>query len=92
MCVFWSVSHSVNPIHPDDFADVWGTAVASGDALKLSQMVLDWSASKPEVALSLLRSCVTLLEKDLHDCVAEPAPSLSVPHGECLLRFSDGDH
>ncbi|CAM9664753.1 unnamed protein product [Scytosiphon promiscuus] len=28
-------------------------------------MVLEWSASKPDVALSLLRNCVDLLEKDL---------------------------
>ncbi|CAN0255900.1 unnamed protein product [Scytosiphon promiscuus] len=55
--------------------DVWGSAVASGDAVKLSQMVLEWSASKPEVALSFLRKCVALVEEDLAYCSGPRPPS-----------------
>ncbi|CAN0362701.1 unnamed protein product [Ectocarpus sp. 12 AP-2014] len=52
----------------------WGSAVASGDATKLAELVLFWSGSKPERALALLRNCVSLLEKE----VAEPTG------GSCL--------
>lgn len=45
--------------------------MTSGDAVKLSTMVLEWSGSKPEVALSLLRRCVVLLEEDLANCAAD---------------------
>ncbi|CAM9504949.1 unnamed protein product, partial [Ectocarpus fasciculatus] len=43
----------------------WGSAVASGDATKLAELVLVWSGSKPERALSILRDCVSLLEKEV---------------------------
>ncbi|CAN0290720.1 unnamed protein product [Scytosiphon promiscuus] len=38
-------------------------------------MVLEWSASKPEVALSLLRKCVALVEEDLAYCSSRLPPS-----------------
>lgn len=43
--------------------DEWKEAVVGGDAKKLSDLVLLATGSKPEKALSLLRSCVQLLEK-----------------------------
>ncbi|CAN0225618.1 unnamed protein product [Ectocarpus sp. 8 AP-2014] len=54
---------------PDD----WGSAVASGDATKLAELVVAWSGSKPERALSIARSCVSMLEKE----VALSAPGSS---------------
>ncbi|CAN0454709.1 unnamed protein product, partial [Ectocarpus sp. 12 AP-2014] len=45
--------------------DEWGSAVASGDATKLAELVLLWSGSKPERALSILRDCMSLLEKEV---------------------------
>ncbi|CAM9755300.1 unnamed protein product [Ectocarpus sp. 12 AP-2014] len=45
--------------------DEWGPAVASGDATKLAELVLLWSGLKPERALSILRDCVSLLEKEV---------------------------
>ncbi|CAM9664823.1 unnamed protein product [Scytosiphon promiscuus] len=56
----------------EEHQDVWGSVVASGDAAKLSEMVVEGCGSKTEVALSLLRNCVGLLEKDL----AQPTRSL----------------
>ena len=41
--------------------DEWKEAVVGGDAKKLSDLVLLATGSKPEKALSLLRSCVSLL-------------------------------
>ncbi|CAM9366914.1 unnamed protein product, partial [Ectocarpus sp. 12 AP-2014] len=37
----------------------WGLAVTSGDTTKLAELVLVWSDSEPERALSVLRSCVS---------------------------------
>ncbi|CAN0460882.1 unnamed protein product [Ectocarpus sp. 12 AP-2014] len=53
--------------------DQWGSAVASGDATKLAELVLLWSGLKPERALSVLRDCVSVLEKE----VALSAPGSS---------------
>ncbi|CAM9712659.1 unnamed protein product, partial [Ectocarpus sp. 8 AP-2014] len=53
--------------------DEWGSAVVNDDATKLAQLVLVWSGSKPERALSILRDCVSLLEKE----VAFSAPASS---------------
>eukprot|EP00752_Nemacystus_decipiens_P015540 g13865.t1 len=44
--------------------DEWKEAVAGGDAKKLSDLVLLATGSKPDTALTLLRSCVELLEKN----------------------------
>lgn len=70
-------------------ADLWGSAVANGDAMKLASMVLEWSHSKPDVALSLFERCVTLLEKDIAHCGDDPGSSLPpVPlQGERVLPF-----
>ncbi|CAN0208747.1 unnamed protein product [Scytosiphon promiscuus] len=38
-------------------------------------MVVEWSASKPEVALSFLRKCVALVEEDLAYCSGRRPPS-----------------
>lgn len=43
--------------------DEWKAAVVGGDAKKLSDLVFVAAGSKTETALSLLRSCVLLLEK-----------------------------
>ncbi|CAN0426918.1 unnamed protein product, partial [Ectocarpus sp. 12 AP-2014] len=51
----------------------FGSAVVSGDATKLAELVLAWSGSKPGPALSILRNCVSLLEKE----VALSAPASS---------------
>ncbi|CAN0360222.1 unnamed protein product [Ectocarpus sp. 12 AP-2014] len=56
--------------------DEWGSAVASGDATKLAELVLVCSGSKPERALSVLKGCVSLLEK--HVAFSAPA-SPAVP-------------
>ena len=44
-------------------ADSWREAVASGDAERLSDLVLEAAGgdNKPEAALSLLKSCVQVL-------------------------------
>lgn len=74
------------------FADVWGSAAVSGDEVKLSEMVLEWSASKPEVALSLFRRFVDLLEQDVAQSCASPVSSSSpiTPHGELSDSSSNG--
>ncbi|CAM9470004.1 unnamed protein product, partial [Ectocarpus sp. 12 AP-2014] len=59
--------------------DEWGSAVASGDARKLAQLVLAWSGSKPERALSILRDCVSLLEKEVSFSAPAPFPPNSPP-------------
>ncbi|CAN0275411.1 unnamed protein product [Scytosiphon promiscuus] len=71
--------------------DVWGSAVASGDAVKVSNMVLAWSASKPESALSFLRKCIAVLEEDLAYCAGpRPPPTLSAhPDGSAQNRCLD---
>lgn len=43
--------------------DEWNSAVAGGDAEKLSDLVLSSAGSSTEAALSILKSCVTILEK-----------------------------
>lgn len=43
--------------------DEWNSAVAGGDAAKLSDLVLSSAGSSTESALSILKSCVSLLEK-----------------------------
>ncbi|CAM9852451.1 unnamed protein product [Ectocarpus sp. 8 AP-2014] len=55
--------------------DEWGSAVLSGDATKLAELVLVWSGSKPERALSILRDCVALLEKEV-EFSAPPFPAV----------------
>ncbi|CAN0373826.1 unnamed protein product [Ectocarpus fasciculatus] len=50
---------------PPTTPDEWGTAVANSDATKLAELVLAWSGSKPERALSVLRNCVSLMEKEV---------------------------
>ncbi|CAN0306423.1 unnamed protein product [Ectocarpus sp. 6 AP-2014] len=56
--------------------DEWGAAVAKGDATKLAKMVLLWSGSKPERALSILENCVSLLEEVLEEVEPSgPTPS-----------------
>lgn len=46
--------------------------MTSGDAEKLSKMALEWSGSKPQTALSLLKSSVALVES-----LVEGSPNLS---------------
>ncbi|CAN0219529.1 unnamed protein product [Ectocarpus fasciculatus] len=53
--------------------DEWGSAVANDDSTKLAELVLLWSGSRPDRALSILRDCVSLLEKE----VALSAPGSS---------------
>lgn len=48
----------------DHSADKWGSAVVSGDATKLADLVLVSSGSKSERALSIVKNCVSLLEKE----------------------------
>ena len=52
--------------------------MASGDATKVAELVLLWSGSKPERALSVVRECVSLLEKEVafsaQDFPAVPSP------------------
>ncbi|CAM9525311.1 unnamed protein product [Ectocarpus sp. 4 AP-2014] len=56
--------------------DEWGAAVANGDATKLAELVLLWSGSKPERALSILENCVSLLEEVLEEVEPSgPSPS-----------------
>ncbi|CAN0554189.1 unnamed protein product, partial [Ectocarpus sp. 8 AP-2014] len=59
--------------------DEWGSAVASGDATKLARLVLVWSGSKPERALSILRDCVSLLEKEVTFSAPASSPLPSPP-------------
>ncbi|CAN0084781.1 unnamed protein product, partial [Ectocarpus sp. 4 AP-2014] len=58
--------------------DGWGSAVARGDATKLAELVLVRSGSKPERALSVLRDCVCLLEKEVA-LSAPAAPAVPSP-------------
>ena len=60
-----------------DSADGWGAAVTNGDTTKLAELVLVWSGSKPEHALSVLRNCVSLMEKEV--AFSAPASPLSSP-------------
>ncbi|CAM9352241.1 unnamed protein product [Ectocarpus sp. 8 AP-2014] len=60
-------------------SDEWGSAVVSGDATKLAELVLVWSGSKPERALSILRNCVSLLEKEVAFSAPAPSPLQSPP-------------
>ncbi|CAM9360492.1 unnamed protein product [Ectocarpus sp. 12 AP-2014] len=63
--------------------DERGSAVTSGDATKLAELVLLWSGSKPKLALSILRDCVSLLEREvgLSAPGCSPLPSLPTAHG-----------
>ncbi|CAM9803120.1 unnamed protein product, partial [Ectocarpus fasciculatus] len=62
----------------DDSADEWGSAVAKSNSTKLAKLVLIWSGSRPERALSVLRSCVSLMDNKV--ALAAPASSsLSSP-------------
>ncbi|CAN0054934.1 unnamed protein product, partial [Ectocarpus sp. 8 AP-2014] len=69
--------------------DEWGSAVASGDATKLAELVLVWSGSKPERALSVLRDCVSLLEKEVAFSAPAfpgvPSPPTS-PAAKCFIK------
>ncbi|CAN0246344.1 unnamed protein product, partial [Ectocarpus sp. 12 AP-2014] len=74
--------------------DGWGAAVASGDTTKLAELVLVWSGSKPERALSILRSCISLMEKEVA-CSARASSLLHWPHttpgptrNSCLNAFT----
>ncbi|CAN0372476.1 unnamed protein product, partial [Ectocarpus fasciculatus] len=60
-------------------ADEWGSAVASGDATKLAELVLVWAASKPERALSILKDCVSVLEREVVVSVPASSPLQSPP-------------
>ncbi|CAN0449321.1 unnamed protein product [Ectocarpus sp. 12 AP-2014] len=64
--------------------DEWGSAAASGDATKLAELVLLWSGSRPELALSILRDCVSLLEREVGLSAPGCSPLLSPPtaHGQ----------
>ncbi|CAN0339036.1 unnamed protein product, partial [Ectocarpus sp. 12 AP-2014] len=57
----------------------WGSAVTIGDPTKLAELVLVWSGSKPERALSILRDCVSLLEKEIELSTAASSPLPSPP-------------
>ncbi|CAN0240023.1 unnamed protein product, partial [Ectocarpus fasciculatus] len=59
--------------------DEWGSAVASGDATKLAELVLVWSGSKPERALSILKDCVSVLEREVVVSVPASSPLQSLP-------------
>lgn len=52
-------------------ADLWQAAVAGGDAAKLSELVLSAADFKPESALSVLKTCVALLEKKMSLPISE---------------------
>ncbi|CAM9756904.1 unnamed protein product, partial [Ectocarpus fasciculatus] len=71
-----------------------GSAIVSGDATKLAELVLVWSGSKPERALSILRDCVSLLEKEVaFSAPASPAvlspPTTPEPtRSSCLNAFT----
>ncbi|CAN0143493.1 unnamed protein product [Ectocarpus sp. 13 AM-2016] len=74
--------------------DEWGSAVLSGDATKLAELVLLWSGSKPELALSILRDCVSLLENQmaLSGPVSSPPSSPRLhSHGEWGLAVTSRD-
>lgn len=47
----------------DHSADEWGPAVSSGDTTKLAELMLRSSDSRPERALSVLRNCISVMEK-----------------------------
>ncbi|CAM9963794.1 unnamed protein product, partial [Ectocarpus fasciculatus] len=55
----------------------WGAAVTTSDTTKLAELVLVWSVSKPEHALSVLRKCVSLMEKEV--AFSAPASPLPLP-------------
>ncbi|CAN0024580.1 unnamed protein product [Ectocarpus fasciculatus] len=72
---------------PQTTRDTWGSAVASGDATKLAELVLGWSSSRPERALSVLRNCVSLMEKELllsTPASSPPPTSLGPTRTSCL--------
>ncbi|CAM9206126.1 unnamed protein product [Ectocarpus sp. 12 AP-2014] len=70
----WGVDNGSTSARPDE----WGSAVVNGDATKLTQLVMVWSGSKPERALSILRDCVSLLEKEV-DFSASASPAVLSP-------------
>ncbi|CBJ28451.1 hypothetical protein Esi_0106_0011 [Ectocarpus siliculosus] len=59
--------------------DEWGPAVASGDATKLAELVLLWSGLKPERALSVIRDCVSVLEKEVALSTPGSSPLRATP-------------
>ncbi|CAN0348737.1 unnamed protein product, partial [Ectocarpus fasciculatus] len=61
-------------------ADEWGSAVASGDATGLAQLVLVWSGSKPDRAMSIFETCVSLFENEI--ALSAPASSPPTTHDE----------
>ncbi|CAN0376308.1 unnamed protein product [Ectocarpus fasciculatus] len=67
--------------------DEWGSAVSRGDATKLAELVLDSCGSKPETALSILRNCISLLEKEVALSAPGSAPLPTPPsaRGEFLV-------
>ncbi|CAM9581862.1 unnamed protein product, partial [Ectocarpus sp. 12 AP-2014] len=62
--------------------DKWGSAVATGDATKLAKLVLVWSGSRPEAARSLLRECVSLMEREAASPLSNSSP---IPSPSCAL-------
>ncbi|CBJ31374.1 conserved unknown protein [Ectocarpus siliculosus] len=63
--------------------DAWGSAVASGDATGLAELVLLWCGVLPHPALSILRRCVAVLEKEvaLSAPTSSPLPSPQTSRG-----------
>ncbi|CAM9142532.1 unnamed protein product [Ectocarpus sp. 12 AP-2014] len=70
------------PPPPTD-RDAWGSAVASGDATELAELVLLWCGALPHPALSILRGCVAVLEKEvaLAAHASSPLPSPQTSRG-----------
>lgn len=83
---YWSMAHK------------WAAAVMAGDGSKLSQLILS-SSTTPAAALSVARSCVTLLEKgqserqvilqNLEVTSLIMGSSLSSMQGKCAVCYGD---
>lgn len=69
--------------HARAMADEWKKAVGDGDATKLADLVLSAAGSKPETALSLLRTCVQILEKKTTKATT------STSEGACSRCYGD---
>ncbi|CAM9291836.1 unnamed protein product [Ectocarpus sp. 8 AP-2014] len=76
-------------------ADEGGSAVRSGDVTKLAELVLVWSGSKPERALSVVKDCISLLENEVAfsapDCPAVPSPTTSGLNSSDAKSVMEGD-
>ncbi|CAM9963726.1 unnamed protein product, partial [Ectocarpus fasciculatus] len=78
---------------PPTTPDGWGAAVTNSDTTKLAELVLVWSGSKPERALSVLRKCVSLMEKEVAfsapaSPVSSPATTPGPSRNSCLKAIS----